>query len=87
MPVPEEKRVSRCLRLSHPKIYSGIVESMKQTKGCRDWRNFDVFHDQEVDMTISAVGLARRRVADFDRKYRMCSNSSDDDSIEVDMIG
>ena len=94
MPLPLETRPSYCLRLSQPKTYSNIVDSMKASKGCRDWRNFAVFHPDDVDMSISAEDIARRRAADYERKLRQLSTSFDSaspvserDSIEVDMIG
>lgn len=92
MPYPHEPRPSRCLRLSHPKIYSGLVYDMKASKGCRDWRNFAVFYADDVDMNITADEAARKRALDYQRKLRQlnCSFDSDpssDRSIEVDMIG
>lgn len=82
MPVPEEPRASRCLRLSQPKTYSNIVDSMKASRGCRDWRNFQVFHNDEVDMSLSVDEVARRRAADFERKMR--SLNSFDSIAQVD---
>ena len=73
MPVPPEGRPSRCLRLSQPKTYSDIVSSMKETRGCRDWRSFDVFYQDDVDGEISAIEVARRRAADCERKCRKFS--------------
>lgn len=76
--------------MSHPKTYSAIVDSMKATKGCRDWRNFDVFHPDEVDMTISADAVAKKRAADYERKLQQLNSFCSDDSqrsIDVDMIG
>lgn len=91
MPVPTEgERPSRCLRMSHPKTYSNIVDSMKKTKGCRDWRNFQVFYNDEVDMTISAVDVAQKRAADYERRLRELSSfgsSEQRHSLVVDMIG
>ncbi|EGP83112.1 uncharacterized protein MYCGRDRAFT_106356 [Zymoseptoria tritici IPO323] len=90
MPVPAEPRASRCLRLSQPKTYSNIVDSMKATRGCRDWRSFGVFYADEVDMSLPAEDVARRRAADCERKLRMLSLSSREGrpSIdEIDMIG
>lgn len=74
MPVPAEGRPSRCLRLSQPKTYSNIVDSMKAEKKCRDWRNFQVFHNDEVDLAISVDDVARRRAADFERRMRMLNS-------------
>lgn len=90
MPIPPEPRPSRCLRLSQPRTYGDIVDSMKSSKGCRDWRNFAVFHADEVDMSMSAEDVARRRAADYARKMRQLNSFSTDDSnesVEVDMIG
>ncbi|TKA71020.1 hypothetical protein B0A55_06021 [Friedmanniomyces simplex] len=80
MPVPPETRPSRCLRLSLPKTYSDIVEGMKCEKGCRDWRNFAVFYDDEVDMRKSVLECGRRRAVGYERKARgLSSFSSGDD--------
>jgi len=92
MPVPPEPRPSRCLRLSQPKTYSDIVDSMKARKGCRDWRSFDVFHADEIDMDVSAVETAKKRALDTQRRCRQfesfgSSGDSSDRSVEVDMIG
>ncbi|KAK5127516.1 hypothetical protein LTR85_006855 [Meristemomyces frigidus] len=78
MQVPPEPRPSRCLRLSQPKTYSNIVDSMKASKGCRDWRNFAVFHVDEVDMSMSAEDVARRRARDYERKVRQLNSFSTD---------
>ncbi|KAK3112682.1 hypothetical protein LTR53_010800 [Teratosphaeriaceae sp. CCFEE 6253] len=80
MPVPTEAKPSRCLRLSLPKTYSDIVETMKCEKGCRDWRNFAVFHDDEIDMKKSAVEYAKRKAADYERKARESNSFSCGDS-------
>ncbi|QIW98097.1 hypothetical protein AMS68_003615 [Peltaster fructicola] len=68
MPVPNDGRQSRCLRLSYPKIYSNIVTDMKEAKGCRDWRNFAVFEADDVDDSISADDLARKKSEDYEKK-------------------
>jgi hypothetical protein len=63
---------------------------MKETRGCRDWRSFGVFYNDEVDMSISAEDVARRRAADCERKmrkYNSCSSRCGASSVEVDMIG
>ena len=93
MPVPPEGRPSRCLRLSHPRMYSSLIFDMKQTRGCRTWKDFEVFHADEVDMNVSAVEQARKRAADHARKWAQL-NSFDSDSDEprrsiddVDLIG
>ncbi|KAK4551949.1 hypothetical protein LTR86_010741 [Recurvomyces mirabilis] len=69
MPLPPDPRPSRCLRLSNPKTYGDIVSSMKCEKGCRDWRNFAVFHDDDVDMTKSADDIAKKVAAAYERKF------------------
>lgn len=46
---------------------------MKETRGCRDWRSFDVFYQDDVDGEISAIEVARRRAADCERKCRKFS--------------
>lgn len=76
--------------MSHPKTYSNIVDSMKKTKGCRDWRNFQVFYNDEVDMTISAVDVAKKRADDYERRLQDLSSfgsSEPRQSLGVDMIG
>ncbi|KAK0268641.1 hypothetical protein LTR35_015376 [Friedmanniomyces endolithicus] len=84
MPVPPEVKASRCLRLSMPKTYSDIVDDMRIQKGCRDWRSFAVFYDDEVDMRKSAVECATRRAATFELKARnLASFSSGDDESET----
>jgi hypothetical protein len=91
MPVPAEGRPSRCLRLSNPKTYSDIVSSMKCEKGCRDWRNFAVFYDDDVDEKKSADEIARKVAADYERKCRILESFSSEEgskkSVEVDIIG
>ena len=92
MPLPHEPRPSRCLRLSHPRTYGALVYDMKASKGCRDWRNFPVFYNEDVDMSISADEAARKKAIDYQRKVRQlnCSFSDSDGtdtSIEADMIG
>lgn len=84
MPEPVEPRSSRCLRLSQPKTYSNIITSMKQAQGCRDWRNFDVFHVDDVDDDISADEVARQRAADCDRKCKKFEKLSNN---ACDMVG
>jgi hypothetical protein len=65
---------------------------MKAAKGCRDWRNFAVFYDDEVDMSITADEKARRKALEHQRTvkqlnctFRWCDAS--DEPIGVDMIG
>ena len=70
MPLPHDARPSRCLRLSHPRVYGNLVSDMKTSKGCRDWRNFNVFYDDEIDMSISADEAARKRAIEYQRKVR-----------------
>ncbi|EMC97546.1 hypothetical protein BAUCODRAFT_456145 [Baudoinia panamericana UAMH 10762] len=90
MPVPAESGRGSCLRLSQPKTYSNIVDSMKACKGCRDWRNFAVFHNDEVDMALSAVEVAQRQAANYERKLRQFSSSSlegtGSQSLEADLV-
>lgn len=81
MPVPTEHcRESKCLRLSQPRTYGNIVASMKEEKGCRDWRNFAVFYDDDVDMTRSAVEEAKKRAAEYQRRLRMLDSFDEEDS-------
>ena len=92
MPLPHNERPSKCLRLSHPRIYSSIVSDMKSCKGCRDWKNFAVFYPDDVDMNITADEAAKQRAIDYQRRLRelncsLASWPSSDRSIEVDMIG
>ena len=90
MPVPHNERPSRCLRLSHPKMYSSIVSDMKAARGCRNWKEFDVFYADDVDMNVSADEKARKTAADHARKMRMLDSFDSEQrrSIdEVDLIG
>lgn len=91
MPVPHNERPSRCLRISHPKMYSSLVNDMKACRGgSRDWRAFDVFYDDDVDMNVSAVDRARKTAECHARKMRMLESFDSDTrrSIdEVDLIG
>lgn len=91
MPVPIEGRPSRCLRLSHPRMYSSLIFDMKQSRGCRTWKDFDVFYADDVDMNVSAVEQARKRAADHEKKWKQLSSFDSDEprrSIDdVDLIG
>ena len=92
MPLPHDSRPSRCLRLSHPRVYGNLVTDMKASKGCRDWRNFAVFYDDDVDMSMSADEAARKKAIEYQRMLRKinCSFESSprsDISSPVDMIG
>lgn len=96
MPVPNDSRPSRCLRLSHPRIYSNLVSDMKSSKGCRNWKDFAVFYNDDVDMNLTADEAAKRRAIEYQRKVRElncslaswpCSEPASDRSVEVDMIG
>ncbi|KAM3420507.1 hypothetical protein BST61_g3774 [Cercospora zeina] len=90
MPVPPEVRQSRCLRMSHPKIYSDIVDDMKRIRKSRAWRDFDVFYADEVDMTISAVDMAAKKAAQYERMMRevnsFCESSLQQPRRSVDAI-
>lgn len=74
MPMPQEARQSRCLRMSHPKIYGDIVNEMKRERKSRAWKDFQVFHTDEVDMTISAVDMAAKKAAQYERMVRDLSS-------------
>ena len=90
MPVPHTERPSRCLRLSHPKMYSSLVSDMKACRGCRNWRDFDVFEKDEVDMNVSAIERARKTAANHARKMRVLESFDSEirRSIDdVDLIG
>ena len=92
MPYPHEPRPSRCLRLSHPRIYSNLVYDMKSSKGCRDWKNFPVFDVDDVDMSMSADEAARKKALEYQRNLREInwsfeSGPSSNRSMGVDMIG
>jgi len=65
---------------------------MKAAKGCRDWRNFAVFYDDDVDMSRTADEAARQRAIDYQRSLRQLNSSfqwseGSNRSIGVDMIG
>lgn len=96
MPVPHDPRPSHCLRLSHPRIYSNIVSEMKSDMKSRDWKNFAVFYNDDVDMNLTADEAARRTTIAYQKRLRELNCSlaswpsselSSDRSIEVDMIG
>ena len=90
MPVPPDGRPSRCLRLSHPKIYGNLVSDMKHTMGCRDWRKFDVFYNDDIDMNTSAIEYAKRKALDYELRLnalaRLSINGDADGLDGVDMI-
>lgn len=88
MPIPAEPRPSKCMRLSRPKAHGDIVDSMKASKGCRDWKNFPVFHDLEIDMSKSAEDYARAvrgRTARYEQTGQRPNLGSNDSM--YDMIG
>lgn len=94
MAVPPEPRPSKCMRLSRPKHYSDVVNAMKESKGCRDWKNFPVFFDLEVDMSKSAEDYARAvrgRTLEYEKtgcRPDLLSSSEESMFLEgVDMIG
>lgn len=100
MPMPHDARPSRCLRISHPRIYGNLVADMKACKGCRDWRNFPVFGADDVDMNMSADEYARKKAIEYQRRVFTLGDSFDsvspsasptsamsDRSVSVDMIG
>jgi len=62
--------------LSMPKTYADIVEGMKCERGCRAWRDFAVFEDDDVDMTKSAVEVAKQTAARCERKVRALNSCS-----------
>ena len=93
MPVPHNERPSRCLRLSHPKMYSSLVSEMKACRGgSRNWKDFDVFYADEVDMNVSAIERARKTAAEHARKMRVLDSFDEGEAPrrsidEVDLIG
>ena len=92
MPLPLDYRPSHCLRLSHPRVYGNIVSDMKASKGCRDWRNFAVFYDDDVDMSMTADEAAKKKALEYQRQWRKINRSfesspSSPQSGVVDMIG
>jgi len=65
---------------------------MKASKGCRDWRNFAVFYDDDVDMSTSADEAARKKALEYQRSVRLLNRSFESDirsrsDISTDMIG
>lgn len=86
MPLPVEARPSRCLRLSHPKIYGSLVSDMKLTKGCRDWRTFDVFDGEDIDANVSAVDYAKKRALESERRVAQSASFNRHKLDGVDMI-
>jgi hypothetical protein len=72
MPSPPDTRSpQRCLRMSHPRLYASIVKEMKTEKGCRDWRNFAVFPEDDVDERYTADELARKKAVEHQKKLKM----------------
>jgi hypothetical protein len=91
MPLPVEHRPSKNLRLTCPKIHSNLVNDMKASKGCRDWRNFAVFYNDDVDMSMTADEAARQRALEYQRRVKELNSSFDwcpgsSQSASVDMI-
>lgn len=71
MPVPPDTRSpQRCLRISHPRLYASIVKEMKEEKGCRDWRSFAVFPEDDVDERYTAEELARKKAQEYQKKLK-----------------
>jgi len=86
MPVPDEQRQSRSLRFSHPRIYSDIVTDMRLQKGCRDWKNFAVFHNDDVDERISADQYAKRKAVDYEKRLQELASFSSGEEFGEDSI-
>lgn len=68
---PDTRNPQRCLRMSHPRLYASIVKEMKTEKGCRDWRNFAVFPEDDVDERYTAEELARKKAQEYQKKLKM----------------
>ena len=68
---PDTRNPQRCLRMSHPRLYASIIKEMKVEKGCRDWRNFAVFPDDEVDERFTAEELSLRKSQEHQKKLKM----------------
>jgi hypothetical protein len=68
---PDTRNPQRCLRMSHPRLYASIVKEMKVEKGCRDWRSFAVFPEDDVDERYTAAELARKKSAEHQKKMKM----------------
>jgi hypothetical protein len=80
MPSPPDTRSpQRCLRMSHPRLYASIVKEMKFEKGCRDWRNFAVFPEDDVDERYTAEELARKKAQEYQKKLRMLDSFARED--------
>ena len=81
------------MRLSHPRIYSSLVYDMKASKKSREWREFPVFFDDDVDESTTADEAARKKAIEYQRKVRQLNSSfpwSDKTCTShdtVDMIG
>lgn len=85
---PEAAKPSKCLRLSLPRTYADIVSCMKCEKGCRDWRNFAVFFEDDVDGTKTAEEYAQEKRASFEKRCAQLNSFSSDDNgkTSVDMV-
>lgn len=57
--------------MSHPRLYASIVKEMKVEKGCRDWRNFAVFPEDDVDERYTAEELARKKAQEYQKKLKI----------------
>jgi hypothetical protein len=80
MPLPADERgPAQCLRVSFPRIYGDIVSDMRIAKGCRDWRNFAVFHDNDVDLNVTAEQYARKKARDYEAKMKKFGSFSSDE--------
>lgn len=56
--------------MSHPRLYASIVKEMKEQKGCRDWRSFAVFPEDDVDERYTAEELARKKAQEYQKKLK-----------------
>jgi hypothetical protein len=68
---PDTRNPQRCLRMSHPRLYASIVKEMKVEKGCRDWRSFAVFPEDDVDERYTATELAHKKSQEHQKKMKM----------------
>jgi hypothetical protein len=57
--------------MSHPRLYASIIKEMKVEKGCRDWRSFAVFPEDDVDERYTATELAHKKSQEHQKKMKM----------------
>lgn len=70
-------------------MYTEIVSEMKIAKGCRNWKDFPVFHDDDINEKVSADHYARKKAKDCEKKCQRFASFSSSEEFDpsMDMIG